>query len=81
MTLGAHWRLQPRLWVEYRENLGDDSDQWALRPSIRVQYTWLRRHHIELEYGYDWTMRDIQTLGDEGVAGIYFMSSYRVDFQ
>lgn len=74
------WRIQPRLWVEYRDNLSDGSDQWALRPSLRVQYTWARRHHFELEYGHDFTTRDIPLLGDEDVGANYFYSSYRMDF-
>jgi hypothetical protein len=79
LRLGEHWRLQPRIWVEYRDNLSNDSSQWSIRPSLRVQYTWARRHHFELEYGRDWSTRDIPLLGDEEVSGNYFLSSYRVD--
>jgi hypothetical protein len=77
---GRNWRIQPRLWVEYRDNTSDGSDQWALRPSLRLQYTWARRHHFELEYGHDFTTRNIPEVGDEEVAGNYFYSSYRMDF-
>jgi hypothetical protein len=80
VRLGTHWRIQPRLWVEYRDNIGDGSEQWALRPSIRVQYNWARRHHLEMEYGRDWSAREIPRLGDEDVVGNYFLTSYRVDF-
>lgn len=77
---GRNWRIQPRLWVEYRDNSNDGSDQWALRPSLRVQYNWARRHHFELEYGHDYTTRNIPLVGDEDVTGNYFYSSYRMDF-
>jgi hypothetical protein len=80
VLLGDHWRLQPRIWVEYRDNASNGSSQWSIRPSVRMQYTWARRYHFELEYGRDWSRRDIPLLGDEDVSGNYFLSSYRVDF-
>ena len=80
LLLGEHWRLQPRIWVEYRDSISNGISQWSIRPSLRMQYTWARRHHFELEYGRDWSTRDIPLLGDEEVSGNFFLSSYRVDF-
>jgi hypothetical protein len=80
VQLGDHWRLQPRIWVEYRDSPANGSSQWSIRPSVRMQYTWARRYHFELEYGRDWSTREIAELGDENISGNYFLSSYRVDF-
>jgi hypothetical protein len=80
LRLGERWRLQPRVWLEYRENQKNGSEQWSVRPSMRLQYSWAKRHHLELEYGRDWSTRDIPLLGDEDVAGNFFLCSYRVDF-
>jgi hypothetical protein len=78
--LGTAWRVQPRVWLEYRENKTDGSEQWGVRPSIRVQYRWNRRYHFELELGYDLSDRDVPQYGDEEVGSTYFLASYRIDF-
>lgn len=78
---GLTWRLQPRLWIERRKSHRDASEQWAFRPSLRLQYQWARRYHLELEFGRDWSLRDIPGLGDEELGSNYFMASYRVDFE
>jgi len=78
--VGDGWRLQPRLWLEYRDNSRDDSEQWSLAPSLRVQYRWARRYHIELEAGRDWANRDFGEYGEEDTGGTYALMSYRIDF-
>ncbi|MBT4521205.1 MAG: hypothetical protein HOC23_14480 [Halieaceae bacterium] len=78
--LGTAWQIQPKIWVEYRENARDDSEQWSVRPSLRLQYRWNRRYHFELEFGYDWSDRDIPLYGNEVVGSSYFLLSYRIDF-
>jgi hypothetical protein len=75
------WRIQPRLWLERRESKRDGSDQWALRPSLRIEYQWRRRYHLELELGRDWSMRNIPLYGDEELSSNFYLLSYRVDFE
>ena len=77
--IGAAWRVQPRLWIERREISRDSSDQWSLRPSLRVEYQWGRRYHIELEVGRDWSQRDIPVYGQEELGSNYLLFSYRID--
>ncbi len=77
--IGDAWRVQPRLWLERRELSRDSSQQWSLRPSLRVEYLWGRRYHLELEVGRDWSLRDIPLYGDEELGSNYLLLSYRID--
>jgi hypothetical protein len=79
-SIGDAWRVHPRLWVERRSSNSDSSDQWALRPSLRVEYRWARRYHIEFELGRDWSLRDIPLYGDEQLNSNYVLLIYRIDF-
>lgn len=79
--IGEAWRIQPRLWIEQRRSKRDSSDQWALRPSLRAEYRWNRRYHIEVELGRDWSLREIPLYGDEEFGSNFFLFSYRVDIE
>jgi hypothetical protein len=74
------WRVQPRLWVEYRKYDTDGTHQWQVRPSMRLIYTPVPRHYFELEIGREWSLRDIALYGEENMNSDYLIFNYRYDF-
>lgn len=73
------WRVNPRIRVDYRENLNDDSTQWTTAPSLRMDYRWRKRYRFEIEAGGEWSTRQLTTDTERDQA--YFLSmGYRADF-
>jgi hypothetical protein len=76
-------RVNPRLRVDYQDTVETDTKEWRLRPSVRLDYRWRRRLHLEFELGGEWTSRDFNTaLGEESenTRGYYVSLGYRLDF-
>jgi hypothetical protein len=71
--------VAPRLWVELRKNLGDNSDEWVYRPGLRMEYSFLRRYHIELDASSDIYKGKIPTVGNQDIVGTFIQLGYRVD--
>jgi hypothetical protein len=57
--IGQHWRINPRLRVDQRRILSDDSNELLYTPGIRVQYRRSRRLRFELEAGKQFASRDV----------------------
>jgi hypothetical protein len=73
------FRFNPRFDVSYRDNKDDDGEQITFRPSLRMEYVWRRRYHLELEGGAEFS--DEKLTDDTEERDSYFWSiGYRVDF-
>ena len=57
--MGRHWRLSPRLRVDYREIRADESTQWIYTPGIRLHYRRDQRFRFELEAGTQFSTREM----------------------
>ena len=73
------WHINPRLRVDWRTFTQDNSTQWTVAPSIRVNYRFRRHYQFELEGGSDWAARDLIS-GTENSSGYYVSLGYRADF-
>lgn len=76
-------RVNPRLRVDYQDTVETGTNEWRFRPSIRLDYRWRRRVHLELELRGEWTTRDFNTaLGEETetTEGYSVSLGYRLDF-
>ena len=72
-------RINPRLQMEYRVNERDDTDQWFVRPSFRLDYRWTRQARFELEMGGEFSSRELTDDTSE-TRGYYIVFGYRYDF-
>jgi tetratricopeptide (TPR) repeat protein len=75
----GNFRIAPRLWVELRKNLTDDSDEWVYRPGLRMEYSFLRRYHVDLDASRDIYKGSIPAIGSQDIIGNFFQLGYRVD--
>jgi tetratricopeptide (TPR) repeat protein len=57
--LGRSWRINPRLRVDRRQRLANDSYEWLYAPGIRVQYRRSQRFRIEFEAGKQFSQQDL----------------------
>lgn len=71
-------RLNPRLRIDLRDNETDDSTQWTVAPSLRMDYRWRRRLRFEADIGGEWSTRDIPDTED--TKAYFFSLGYRYDF-
>ena len=79
----SNLRVNPRLRVDSQDTVETDTKEWRFRPSVRLDYRWRRRVHLEFELGGEWTSRDFNTaLGEESetTEGYYVSLGYRLDF-
>ncbi|RLA42278.1 MAG: hypothetical protein DRR42_23705, partial [Gammaproteobacteria bacterium] len=79
----ANLRLNPRLRVDYQDTVETDSNEWRFRPSIRLDYRWRRRVHLEFELGGEWTSKELNSdfaNETETTEGYYVSLGYRLDF-
>jgi tetratricopeptide (TPR) repeat protein len=78
-SLYDDWRLYPRLRVDYRTFDRDDDTQWSVKPSLRLDYRRGRGLVFEVEAGYDWTRRDMNTMTVD-IDGSFVRAGYRALF-
>jgi hypothetical protein len=57
--IGKRWRINPRLRVDQRKIMADDSDEWLYTPGLRVQYRHSRKLRVEFEAGKQFAQRDL----------------------
>lgn len=69
---GRTWRINPRLRVDRRQRLNDDSYEWLYTPGIRVQYRRSQKFRIELEAGKQFSQRE--TFGTDLDRESYFIN-------
>ena len=77
--LNDRWRFNPKFYVDYREHKAEDEKQWILRPSLLIEYRVKRTLRFEIEGGFEWLNRKIDSL-DEDTRGYFFTVGYRWDF-
>jgi hypothetical protein len=56
---GRTWRINPRLRVDRRERLSNDSYEWLYTPGIRVQYRRSQKFRIEFEAGKQFSQQEL----------------------
>ena len=61
--VNSAWRVNPRVRLDYRENLTDESTQWTAAPSLLLDYRWHRKYRLEFEAGGEWSSRELQASG------------------
>lgn len=81
-------RINPRIGVAVRDNLGDGSEQVIATPALRILYRWRRNYLFELELGGRWSSRDLPTTfvdpflpdGTEEISSYFVNLGYRAEF-
>jgi len=73
------WRLNPRLVFDYEPGGDGDDRDLRVRPRLRVEYRWWKRHRFEVEGGGQW-MREGTGSDVENVYGYTAEAGYRFDF-
>jgi hypothetical protein len=77
-SIGGDWRLGPRLRVDQRRFLIDESDQLLYTPTVRLEL--LKRHVLfECEAGAEIGRRELLT-SEEKTTRFYFSLGYRMNF-
>ncbi len=77
--IGKDFRINPRLRIDFRRNLMDNTEQYIYRPSARLTWNVRRRFRIDAELGGEWSDREIVT-GSQTSSGYYLNLGYRADF-
>lgn len=73
------FRVNPRLRFSYRENKFNDSTEFAVQPSLKLNYRWTRDLSLELEVGGQWANREQDGITDEELE-YFVILGYRYDF-
>ncbi len=73
------WRFNPRMRIDYRDNIGSNSTQWIAAPSMRIDYRWRRRYRFETEFGGEWSTEELPN-DTRDSSSFYFNLGYRADF-
>jgi hypothetical protein len=72
-------RVNPRMRVDFRRNLTDDTEQFIYRPSARLTWNIRRSFRLETEFGGEWSNREIVT-GSAQSRSYLVNLGYRADF-
>ncbi|MCU7949359.1 MAG: hypothetical protein KZQ74_13495 [gamma proteobacterium symbiont of Bathyaustriella thionipta] len=74
-----HWRVNPRIRVDYRENT-NGTTQWLVAPLFQMSYIWNKKTTFEFEAGAE--IIELELLdGDIDETKTYFLyAGYRYDF-
>ena len=59
VPFGRSWRINPRLRVDRRQRLSNDSYEWRYTPGIRVQYRRGQKFRIEFEAGKQFSQQEL----------------------
>jgi tetratricopeptide (TPR) repeat protein len=73
------WRLNPRLVFDYEPGGDSDDRDLRVRPRLRIEYRWWKRHRFEVEGGGQW-MHEGTGSDAENVYGYTAEAGYRFDF-
>lgn len=75
--IGRKWRINPRLRIDYRQILADQSTQWNYTPGVRIQFRPTRRWRVDLEGGQQFSRREMATSNiDRDSRFVYFGYQY-----
>jgi tetratricopeptide (TPR) repeat protein len=77
--VNADFRVNPRLQVDFRRNLEDDTEQYIIRPSTRLSWNIRRSFRLETELGGEWSDREI-VIGSTESSSYFVNLGYRADF-
>ncbi len=72
-------RVGPRMRIRYRNQKDGDLEETSFLPSVRMNYRYMRNHHLELELGSEWVKRDQGGITDSSL-DYYLAAGYRFDF-
>jgi hypothetical protein len=75
----GRWRLNPRLRLDYRDNKTDNSTQWSVLPTVRVNLLASRHLRFEAEAGGEWSTHHLTT-DTQNTSGYFVTAGYRLDF-
>ncbi len=73
------WRVNPRMRIDYRDNLSNNSTQWTAAPSMRIDYRWRKRYRFETEFGGEWSTQKLPN-DTQDSSSFFFNLGYRADF-
>ena len=77
--IGRHFRINPRIRVDYREMKTDLSTRWMLTPGIRLQYRSSQRFRFDLEAGKQYLTRESDVI-DEDRESYFINIGYQLFF-
>jgi len=78
-TLKRDWRINPRILFDYSTNNTSVGSQYRIRPTLRTEYHWKKRVHLEFEGGLEWVYD--RTASQTDYSRDYFIiTGYRWDF-
>lgn len=77
--LSANLRVSPKMRFRYRVWDEGDLTEYALLPSVGLEYAYLRDHHFEVELGSEWVNRE-QATGWDSSLDLFLVAGYRLDF-
>ena len=77
--IGRAWRISPRIRVDYREILTDNSQQWTYTPGLRLEYRPGRKVRVELTTGKQSSAREMEQ-ADQDRESYYVSVGYQLFF-
>lgn len=79
--IGRTWRINPRLRVDQRQNLRNDTTEWLFSPGLRLQYRRSQKLRVELELGKQFSERETENVDINLDRESYFINlGYQVFF-
>jgi len=73
------WRINPRMIFDYSKNNLSVGSQIRIRPSLRTEYLWKKRLHLEFEGGLEW-IYDRNGDQTDYSRDYFIVAGYRLDF-
>jgi tetratricopeptide (TPR) repeat protein len=73
------WRINPRMLVDYSKNNDSVGSQIRIRPTLRTEYHWKKRFHLEFEGGLEW-IYDRNGDQTDYTRDYFIVAGYRLDF-
>jgi len=73
------WRINPRVRIDYKDRVSNNSTEWILVPSLRMDYLLQRKYYFEVEVGGEYSELDGPGLSDT-TSTYYLTAGYRIDF-
>ncbi len=73
------WRLNPRIRLDYKDRISNNSTEWVIIPSLRMDYLLQRKYYFEVEVGGEYSQLDGPGLSNT-TSTYYLTAGYRIDF-
>ncbi len=78
-TYNRVWRINPRILVDYSKNNQTVGSQIRIRPTLRTEYYWKKKLHLEFEGGLEW-IYDRNGDQTDYTRDYFIITGYRWDF-